>query len=135
MEEFLYPGAVVSFSRVVAPTDLAHFDQQQVHDVYATFALTRDAEWTTRQFILPYLGQQREGIGTYVEVKHLSPAFLGDLVTFRASIVSFHAMELHCLFEAFVGERKVAEGKTGQKILEKQFLLDYLKKIKQQGHV
>lgn len=135
MEEMFYPGKAVTFSRVVASADLAHFDQQQVHDVYATFALTRDAEWTTRQFILPHLGQQWEGVGTYVAVHHLSPAFLGDLVNFRATILSFEANELHCSFEAFVGNRKVAEGKTGQKVLDKQFLNDYFKKVKQQGHV
>ena len=129
MEDVLKPGKTTYYTRRVGPADLAHFDEQKVHDVYATFALARDAEWTTRQFILPLLGDKFEGVGTYVKVRHLAPAFPGEQITFSGVIYAYADSELHCTFEAYVGERKIADGKTGQKIVDKHRLNEYFSQI------
>jgi fluoroacetyl-CoA thioesterase len=39
------PGDTKTYTKTVEQTDTAAFDSGQVHPVYATFALGRDAEW------------------------------------------------------------------------------------------
>ena len=108
------------FERLVRQEDTAAFESGAVHPVYATFALTRDAEWSSRLFVLEMKEDNEEGIGTFVNVKHVSPAFIGDKVLFEAVIDELKGNEVNCLFTAKVNERIIAVGRTGQKILMKE---------------
>ena len=108
------------FERTVREEDTANFESGIVHEVYATFALTRDAEWSSRLFVLEMKEKHEEGIGTFVNVKHLAPALIGEKVLFEAMIDEIKGNEVNCSFQAKVGERLIAEGKTGQKILTKE---------------
>jgi len=107
------------FTRVVSEKDLAEFEAGLVHAFYATFALTRDAEWASRLFVLEMKEEDEEGIGTYIHIDHLSPAFLGDSVDLTAILVKVEGNATHCTIEARVGDRLIAKGKSGQKILKK----------------
>ena|ERR1041385_4640009 len=113
------PGDVKVFQREVRKADVAHFESGAVHDVYATFALARDAEWCSRLFVLEMKEENEEGIGTFVNVMHRSPAFVGDIVLFEATIDELTGNEVNCSFTAKVHDRLIAEGRTGQKILTK----------------
>ena len=104
---------------IVKHEDVAAFTTGVVHDVYSTFALARDAEWTTRQFVLEIKGEDEEGIGTMVSVIHHAPAFIGEEVVFTGTIVRIMNHEIICAYEAKVGRRLVASGETGQKILKR----------------
>ena len=112
-------GDTKQFEHIVTEEDFAHFPNDKVHEVYATFALTRDAEWCTRLFVLEMKEETEEGIGTYVRVNHQSPALPGSKVVFTGTFRSVVNNEIHCLFEAHVGERLIAYGETGQKIMPK----------------
>ena len=115
-------GDTREFVHVVNENDFAHFPNDKVHEVYATFALTRDAEWSTRLFVLEMKEDHEEGIGTYVRVNHQSPALIGSEVVFTGIFRSLINNEVHCLFEAWVGDRLIAYGETGQKIVSKEKL-------------
>ncbi|MFN8277193.1 MAG: hypothetical protein U0T84_06905 [Chitinophagales bacterium] len=67
-----------------------------------------------------------EGIGTFVEVKHNSPAFLGETVVFTATLTRVEKNEVVCSFTATCGSRVIATGATGQKILKKERLQQLL---------
>jgi predicted thioesterase len=108
------------FERVISLKDTATFDSGTVHSIYATFALARDAEWCSRLFVLEMKDENEEGIGTFVNVKHLSPAFVDEKVLFEARIDELKGNEVNCSFVAKVGDRIIAEGRTGQKILLKE---------------
>lgn len=112
-------GAQKKYSIRVEPKDTASFDSGEVHPVYATFALGRDAEWCCRLFVLEMKEADEEGIGTYLSVTHLSPALLGSTVDFTATVLSIKGNEIICSYEAKVGERLIAKGEQGQKILKK----------------
>ena len=58
------------FTKVVSENDTATFDPGQVHPVYATFALGRDAEWACRLFVLDMKENDEEGIGTFLHIDH-----------------------------------------------------------------
>lgn len=106
------------YRKVVKPEDTAVFDAGQVHPVYATFALARDAEWACRLFVLDMKEDDEEGIGTYLTINHRSPSLIGHEVVFTAEIKSINKNEVICRFSASVGDRLIADGETGQKILK-----------------
>jgi fluoroacetyl-CoA thioesterase len=120
MKQLLKVGDVKEYRKVVTSRDFASFHGQVVHAVCATFALARDMEWTTRQFVLDIRDDDEEGIGTFVHVEHKAPAFEGDEITFKGYIDEIKGNELVCSVLAHSGGRLIAAGKTGQKILKRE---------------
>ncbi|HEY8960460.1 thioesterase family protein [Chitinophaga sp.] len=116
------PGDTRHFSRTVRQEDCASFDSGNVHPVYATFALARDAEWCCRLFVLEMKEAHEEGIGTRLTVDHRSPAVAGSQVDFTAVITQIHRHEITCSYEAVCNGRVVATGVQVQKILPKEKL-------------
>jgi predicted thioesterase len=102
--------------------DVAHFEQQAVHDVCATFTLAREIEWATRLFVLEMLEDGEEGIGTHLNIQHLSPAMLEETVDIEAVYIGIKEREIICEYVVKVGKRLIAKGTTGQKILQKEKL-------------
>jgi predicted thioesterase len=115
-------GSQKTFIKLVEQADCASFNSSLVHPVYATFALGRDAEWACRLFVLEMKEDQEEGIGTFLNISHKSPALLGSKVEFTATVKSIQKNEIICNFTAKVGDRIIAEGEQGQKIIAKQKL-------------
>lgn len=113
------PGDTKVFEKVVTESDTATFDSGAVHPVYATFALGRDAEWVCRLFVLEMKESDEEGIGTFLHVNHHAPALIADLVIFKSTLKEVVGNHVICIFEAYVGNRLIASGETGQKILKK----------------
>lgn len=114
-------GDKQEFVRVIRPEDIAQFDSGTVHPVYATFALARDAEWSGRLFVLAMKEDHEEGIGTRLDIQHVSPAFIGQTVRFEAFFEEINSKgEILTSFEAFVGDRLIAKGLQGQRILPKE---------------
>jgi predicted thioesterase len=110
------------FEKTVGHEDIAEFESGKVHDVYGTFALGRDAEWSSRLFILEMKEADEEGIGTFLNITHHSPALLGQKVVFTAVITKLEKNIIDCQVTACVGERVIAECQTGQKIIKKEKL-------------
>src|ERR1041384_3939244 len=115
-------GNTKSFSHVVTQEDTARFESGEVHAVYATFAIARDAEWAGRLFVLDMKEEDEEGIGTAVIINHHSPALLGETVIFTSTLQEVKGNEIITPFEAKAGNRLIATGLTKQKILKKQKL-------------
>ncbi len=108
------------FTHTVTEADTARFESGEVHPVYATFALARDAEWSGRLFVLEMKEDGEEGIGTGINIKHISPALIGEAVIFTATLKEVRKNEVINDFTAKVGERIVAEGTQWQKIINKE---------------
>ncbi len=116
------PGDTKTFRRSVRKEDCAAFDNGLVHPVYATFALARDAEWCCRLFVLEMKETDEEGIGTMISIQHVAPAVEGSQVYFIATVKEINGHEIICRFEARVGDKVIAFGEQGQKILKKEKL-------------
>lgn len=106
----------------VSEQDIAAFHGETVHPVYATFALARDMEWSGRLFVLDMLEDDEQGIGTFIEIDHKSPAFVNEEAHITANIEQINAHEIICSVEVTVGSRVIARGRTGQKIMKKEKL-------------
>lgn len=118
MKEIFNAGDAREYRLIVRPEDVARFHGAVVHEVYSTFALARDIEWTTRQFALEMAEGDEEGIGTFLEIRHRGPAFVGEEIIITGKFEGFTKGELICSFEARAADRVVAQGRTGQKILK-----------------
>lgn len=117
MKQIFKAGDIKQYRAVVEPADVASFNGETVHEVCSTFSLARHVEWTTRLFVLDMKEEHEEGVGTYLEIRHEGPAFVGEEIVFTGTFQKFLDRELICSFEARVGDRIIARGKTGQKIL------------------
>jgi predicted thioesterase len=118
------PGDKKEYRRIVGEADVAAFHGEVVHSVCATYILARDIEWTSRQFVLEISAPDEEGIGTFLSIDHKSPAFVGEEIIFTAWVDQVNGNELICFYEARVGDRLVALGKTGQKILKRERIME-----------
>jgi len=115
----------------VTDSDFAIFNGTIIHKVCSTYALTREFEWAGRLVLLPLLQVDDEGIGTCVHLEHLSPAFEGEEVLFKATPRPWQTgEELLVDIEAFIGGRKIAAGYTGQRILPKATIQKIFEKAK-----
>ena len=119
MKSVFKPGAEKVHKTTIGQNDVAAFKGETVHRVCSTFALAREIEWATRQFVLEMREEDEEGIGTMLAIHHQSPALEGEEIIIQSRIESIEGHELICTFNAMVGDRSIATGKTGQKILKK----------------
>ncbi len=113
-------GDVIEISKRVDVVHLATFETGTVHPFYGTFALGRDVEWACRQFVLEMKEEDEEGIGTFLNITHRSPALLGQTVVIRATLDKLEGNTVDCSFAVMVDDRLIAEGTQGQKILKKE---------------
>lgn len=124
-------GEVKTYTIIVKQADIASFESGVVHPVYSTFALGRDAEWACRLFVLEMKESHEEGIGAYLNIKHQSPALVGQKVLFQATLESIEKNNIHCSFVAKVGARVIATGTQGQKIVAKDKLSQLFESLNQ----
>lgn len=123
-------GDTKQYSRIINPTDIASFESGTVHEVYSTFAIARDAEWSGRLFVLEMKEDHEEGIGTFIHVNHISPAFVSQEITFVSTFEEItERKEIITSFKAYCDDRLIAEGKQGQKILPKEKIEQLFKQI------
>ena len=106
----------------VKKEDTASFESGEVHPVYATFALGRDAEWACRQFVLEMKEMNEEGIGTFLNIQHHSPALLGSEITIVATLDKVEKNKVICTYEVKCKDRLIASGTQGQAIIDKSKL-------------
>lgn len=132
MKSIFEIGDIKHYEKVVNTEDIAEFESGKVHDVYGTFALGRDAEWSSRLFVLEMKDSDEEGIGTFLNITHHSPALLGQTVVFTAEIIKLEKNIVDCKVTARVGERIIAECSTGQKIIKKEKLNLLFESLRQQ---
>lgn len=121
MKNLFKKGDKKEYAIKVSQNDIAKFESGVVHEVYSTFALCRDAEWSGRLFVLDMKEEGEEGIGTSISINHKSPALVNDEVIFTATFEEIkESGEIINLFEAKVGNRIIASGLQGQRILPKK---------------
>ena len=122
MKSIFKTGDKKYFSKTISKSDGAAFENGVVHDVYSTFAIARDAEWCCRLFVLEMKEDDEEGIGTFVNVSHKSPALINSEILFEAEIIALQGNRIDCKWNAKIKDRLIAEGTQGQKILSREKL-------------
>lgn len=122
MKNIFKTGDQKHFTVRVTESDCVAFHGELLHPVYATFALARDFEWSSRLFFLEMKDEDEEGVGTMLSIEHKSMAQVGDEVVITATVEQIAGNELICTIEARCNNHLVAVGKTGQKMLKQEKL-------------
>lgn len=122
MKLIFKPGDKKVYTKIVNDSDLAAFHGEILHEVCSTFSMARDFEWASRLFFIEMKEDDEEGVGTFLTIDHISPAFITEEITFTATFVKIQSNELTCAIEARVINRLIATGNTGQKMLKKEKL-------------
>jgi len=130
MKDIFKPGDTKTYTHKVTEADVAQFHGEVVHAFYSTYALARDAEWSSRLFVLEMKDADEEGIGTFVHVNHHAPALVGDEVLFTATYKTLKGNELICDITVHAGDRLLATCSTGQKIVKKEKLSALAEKLR-----
>ncbi|MER3537160.1 MAG: thioesterase [Thermus sp.] len=114
-------GYEAVFETVVTPEMTVNFEELgPVHPVYATYWMVKHMELAGRKIILPFLEEGEDGIGSYVEARHLASALVG----MRVRVVAVHEktegnrVYARCLAYNELGDL-IGEGRTEQVILPK----------------
>lgn len=110
------------YKKIVSESDFAAFHGDVLHAACSTFSLARDFEWSSRMFFIDMKEEDEEGVGTFLTINHHSPAFVGEEIIFTATFEKMDRNELTCMIEAKVGNRLIASGTTGQKMLKRDKL-------------
>ena len=129
MKLIFKPGDKKTYQKTVAETDVAAFHGEVLHAVCSTFSLARDFEWASRLFFIDMKDEDEEGVGTFLSIDHKSPAFVGEELNIVATIEKIERNELICSIKATCGNRLVAIGGTGQKMLKKDKLKSLFTKL------
>lgn len=115
-------GSAKVYVKTVTEADFARFETGLVHPVCSTFSLAQAMEWASRLFVLEMKEADEEGIGSMLHIEHLGPAFEGEELRIVAVFQKLTGNSLLCDITVMVGERLVAKGQTGQKILKTEKL-------------
>jgi predicted thioesterase len=65
-----------------------------------------------------------------LNIKHLSPALLGEKVQITATVKTLSGNKINCDFQVVVGSRIIAEGEQGQAILKKEKVEQIIQRLK-----
>ena len=130
MRDIFNTGDKKVYKKKVVALDIAKFDSGTVHQVCSTFSLAKAVEWSSRLFVLDMKEYDEEGIGTMLTINHKSPALIGEEIEITAFVEKIDRNELICSYVAKVGDRVVADGKTGQKVLKKDKIERLFKELK-----
>ncbi len=125
MKDIFKAGDIKVHRFVVGDADLAAFGGELVHPVCSTFALAREIEQASRLFIIDSKEAHEEGIGTRLNIVHCSPALPGEELIIESQLEKIEGNELLCTVSVRAGDRVIARGTTGQKVLRR----DKLEKI------
>ncbi len=128
-------GDTKTFERVVTTEHIAKFDTGTVHQLYATFAIAQDMEWTCRLFVLEMLEEGEEGIGAQLSIEHVSPCLLGETATHTAVLEYVDGNTVFCSVIVKSGDRIIAKGTQTQKIIDKRRFYKKLHEIEQKNNI
>lgn len=104
----------------ISPSMTARFFDAAVHPVYATFAIVEHAEYLSRVLIRGDLEEGEDAVGSAVEIRHVGPARVGEIVTLEGEVRSIEGRKIICDVRVHVDGREVAEVVTEQVRLPKE---------------
>ncbi len=109
MQYMLLSGLKNSIELQVTENETAKNVQSGGLDVLATPVLIGLMEKCAWQSVRPYLPDQTDTVGTFIEIKHLSPTPVGMFVSCTSELIGINDRELTFQIEAFDKCGKVAE--------------------------
>jgi fluoroacetyl-CoA thioesterase len=131
MKPGLKPGDSAGFEIVVTDQMRPSFDDRIVHDVLSTVSMIYYMEKAGRQIIFPYLQSNEEGAGYAIDIKHMGPAVVGQIVKFQAICTEVTPRRVVCEVIAQTDIHTVGKGYFTQAIFLKEQMVERIQTLKQ----
>lgn len=122
MKDGLVNGVQAEVNFVVTEAMCPGFGGEIVHRVCSTWTLVHQMEVAGRKVLAPFLEAHEEGIGSHASCDHTGPAAVGETVKIIATAAEVSERALVCECAAYRGDRKIAAGKTVQKVYPRAVL-------------
>jgi fluoroacetyl-CoA thioesterase len=129
MKATLKPGLTTRKTFTVDDSRVINFMGDDCR-VYATPRIISDVEYTCRDFLLAYLDEGEDSVGTKVNWEHVGPALLGETISVSIKLLQLEGRRV--TFEAAVeaGADAVARGTHERFIVDVEKVRDRLLKRK-----
>ena len=122
VKDGLVPGTRAEVEFIVMEAMCPAFEGLVVHRVCSTWELVHYMEVAGRKVLVDHLGPHEEGVGSHASCDHTGPAAVGERVRVVATAIEVSARELVCDCAAFCGDRRIATGRTVQKVFPRDVL-------------
>ncbi|WP_027417035.1 thioesterase family protein [Aneurinibacillus terranovensis] len=132
MKEGLVPGITADFSIIVEESMMPAFDGEVVHPVLSTVSMIYYMEKAGRYVILPYLEDDEEGAGFSIDIKHIGPAVVGQVVRFKAVCTEVNEKRVVCEVTAHTNLNIVGQGSFIQAFFKKTDMAKRIERIQEQ---
>lgn len=111
-------GTSIATTRTVLPADRAAFEDEDIHDVYSTVAMVRDAEHISRWLFRQGLADGEEGAGASITLRHHSPVPVGATVDLVATVATAEGRKMVTTVEVHHDDQVAATAEFTQVVLD-----------------
>ena len=113
------PGQDAKIRFVVETKHIIDFAEEGMPAVLATPWLIWFMEHTAREAMLPHLEPTESTVGILVDIEHLAPTPLGQVVNCRAQVLRSEGSQFLFKLEAFDEQEKIANGLHKLNVIDK----------------
>ena len=113
------PGQDAKIRFVVEAKHIIDFAEEGMPAVRATPWLIWFMEHTAREAMLPHLEPTESTVGILVDIEHLAPTPLGQVVNCRAQVLRSEGSQFLFKLEAFDEQEKIANGLHKLNVIDK----------------
>ncbi|MEC7811687.1 MAG: hotdog domain-containing protein [Verrucomicrobiota bacterium] len=113
------PGQDAKIRFVVEAKHIIDFAEEGMPAVLATPWLIWFMEHTAREAMLPHLEPTESTVGILVDIEHLAPTPLGQVVNCRAQVLRSEGSQFLFKLEAFDEQEKIANGLHKLNVIDK----------------
>lgn len=121
-------GLSLEQKRNVLQEDSITFLGSDIPPSLATPSMIRWMEFVARDAILPHLDKGQDTVGIHVHVSHLAPTPLGDMVTYRATVIAIEGHKVTFSVEARDSNQTVGKGTHDRFIVDIERFAERLRK-------
>lgn len=126
MKEEMKPGLKREDMRTVRPVDTAESMGSGDLPVYATPALVAFLEYSSKELLRDYLGENETTVGIRMNVSHMRASKIGRDILSRVEIVSIEGKKITLKVEAYDGNMLIGTGEHERFIVDKTRFMNKL---------
>jgi enoyl-CoA hydratase/carnithine racemase/predicted thioesterase len=126
----LHPGHTGELAWTVDPTMTITLGRVPEATVFSTPFLIMLMERAAREALRPFLEPGEESVGVEVNIEHLGPALLGDVVRATARVTRVEGRRVAFEVQAWNGPREIGRGTHGRAVVTVQRILENVGKLR-----
>lgn len=128
LKELIQPGMIREETFLVEPENAARHIGSGSGRVLATPWLIAFMERNAHRLLTCCLPEGWSSVGTHVDVRHLAPTPIGQIIHVRAEVLAVEGLRVHFAVEAWDEVEKIGEGQHERYVIDEARFLKRLEK-------